>query len=114
MLDRHNLKRQQCDHCTQSILGKDVRTPNMLFNAVVKGIMLTDFKRALLLERPCRPLAQLVPNKRRRRPEARDSVTRAGKQRNSRQVHVEHTQKPETMRTALGKQFASQRRQTAV
>ncbi|KAL3292594.1 Protein kinase-like domain protein [Colletotrichum asianum] len=97
-----------------SILSKDVRTPNMLSNAVVKGIILTDFERALLLERPWRPLAQPVPNRCRRRPEARDSVCKAIKQRNSRQVHLEYTQKPETMGSALKKQFSSQRRQTAV
>lgn len=87
MLDRHNLKGRH-GRRMQSIFGKDVRTPNMLFNAVVKGIMLTDFERALLLERLWRPLAQLVPNRRIRRTEARESVGKAGKQRKSRQVHT--------------------------
>lgn len=96
MLDGYSLKGRQCGHRMQSILGKDVRTPNILFNAVVKGNILMDFERALLLERPCRPLAQLVPNRRRRRPEERESVSRAGKQSNSRQIHLQHTQYTET------------------
>jgi serine/threonine protein kinase len=57
----------------QGVVHKDVRTANMLFNAEVNGVMMIDFERALLLEPPRRPLAQLVPNKRRWKPETVDS-----------------------------------------
>jgi hypothetical protein len=50
----------------QGVVHKDVRTANMLFNAEVNGVMMIDFERALLL------LAQLVPNKRRWKPETGD------------------------------------------
>ncbi|KAH6876846.1 hypothetical protein B0T10DRAFT_610192 [Thelonectria olida] len=53
----------------QGVVHKDVRTANMLFNAEINGVMMIDFERALLLEPPRRPLAQLVPNKRRWKPE---------------------------------------------
>lgn len=56
----------------QGVVHKDVRTANMLFNAEVNGVMMIDFERALLLEPPRRPLGQLVPNKRRRKPETGD------------------------------------------
>jgi hypothetical protein len=56
----------------QGVVHKDVRTANMLFNTEVNGVMMIDFERALLLEPPRRPLAQLVPNKRRWKPETGD------------------------------------------
>ncbi|TLD09833.1 hypothetical protein PspLS_12047 [Pyricularia sp. CBS 133598] len=40
----------------------------MLFNTKVNGVMMIDFERALLLEPPRSPLGQLVPNKRRWKP----------------------------------------------
>ncbi|KAM6508519.1 hypothetical protein FALCPG4_018359 [Fusarium falciforme] len=56
----------------QGVVHKDVRTANMLSNPEVNGVMMIDFERALLLEPPRRPLAQLVPNKRRWKPETVD------------------------------------------
>ncbi|KAJ3455527.1 hypothetical protein MRS44_017009 [Fusarium solani] len=56
----------------QGVVHKDVRTANMLFNPEIHGVMMIDFERALLLEPPRRPLAQLVPNKRRWKPETVD------------------------------------------
>ncbi|KAI6351162.1 hypothetical protein MCOR25_010094 [Pyricularia grisea] len=46
----------------------DVRGANMLFNTEVNGVMMIDFERALLLEPPRSPLGQVVPNKRRWKP----------------------------------------------
>ncbi|KAG8664070.1 uncharacterized protein FPOAC1_014137 [Fusarium poae] len=48
----------------ERVVHKDVRLANMLFNPETGGIMVIDFERALLLNPPRRPLAQLVPNKR--------------------------------------------------
>ncbi|KAH0424815.1 hypothetical protein CcaCcLH18_11313 [Colletotrichum camelliae] len=96
---------------SRGVEHRDIRSPNMLFNVEVKGVMLIDFERALLLERPRRPLAQLVPNKRRRKPVAGDVAGMAGKRRNGGVVHEEYTQETETMRAALREHFSSQRRQ---
>ncbi|WQF90548.1 Putative tyrosine-protein kinase, active [Colletotrichum destructivum] len=63
----------------QGVVHKDVRTANMLFNAEINGVMMIDFERAMLLEPPRRPLAQLVPNKRRWKPEAKYSSKSAQK-----------------------------------
>uniref|UniRef100_A0A0D2YCW3 non-specific serine/threonine protein kinase n=1 Tax=Fusarium oxysporum (strain Fo5176) TaxID=660025 RepID=A0A0D2YCW3_FUSOF len=48
----------------EGVIHKDVRLANMLFNPETNGVMVIDFERALLLNPPRRPLAQLVPNKR--------------------------------------------------
>ncbi|RTE73952.1 hypothetical protein BHE90_011614 [Fusarium euwallaceae] len=56
----------------EGVVHKDVRLPNMLFNSEIKGVMVIDFERALLLEPPQRPLAQLVPRKRARESEGMD------------------------------------------
>ncbi|EXA28898.1 hypothetical protein FOVG_19529 [Fusarium oxysporum f. sp. pisi HDV247] len=48
----------------EGVVHKDVRLANMLFNPETSGVMVIDFERALLLNPPRRPLAQLVPNKR--------------------------------------------------
>ncbi|KAI6506875.1 hypothetical protein MCOR10_011352 [Pyricularia oryzae] len=61
------------------VAHKDVRGANMLFNAETDGVMMIDFERALLLEPPRPPLAQLVPNKRRWKPDMVDSGKPKGK-----------------------------------
>jgi len=48
----------------QGVVHEDVRRPNILRNPETGDVMLIDFERALLLDRPRRPLGQLVPNKR--------------------------------------------------
>ncbi|EXM14013.1 hypothetical protein FOTG_17564 [Fusarium oxysporum f. sp. vasinfectum 25433] len=48
----------------RGVIHNDVRPANMLFNPETKGVMMIDFERALLVELPRRPLAQLAPNKR--------------------------------------------------
>ncbi|KAI1157439.1 hypothetical protein F5B18DRAFT_645050 [Nemania serpens] len=48
----------------QGVVHKDVRRPNILRNPETGDVMLIDFERASLLDRPRRPLGQLVPNKR--------------------------------------------------
>lgn len=45
----------------------------MLFSREVDGVMMIDFERALLVKLPRLPLAQLVPNKRRRDTEVMDA-----------------------------------------
>lgn len=52
------------------VVHKDVRWENMLSNGETNGVMMIDFERALLVKSPCRPLARVGPNKRRRKPEA--------------------------------------------
>ncbi|KAL5866430.1 hypothetical protein ACKVWC_011454 [Pyricularia oryzae] len=61
------------------VAHKDVRGANMLFNAETEGVMMIDFERALLLEPPRPPLAPLVPNKRRWKPDMVDSSKPIGK-----------------------------------
>ncbi|KAI1026501.1 hypothetical protein LB504_013126 [Fusarium proliferatum] len=53
----------------EGVVHKDVLFSNMLFNREVKRVMMIDFERAVLVKPPRLPLAQLVPNKRRRKPE---------------------------------------------
>ncbi|EXL41498.1 hypothetical protein FOCG_16302 [Fusarium oxysporum f. sp. radicis-lycopersici 26381] len=53
----------------EGVVHKDVLFSNMLFNREVKRVMMIDFERAVLVKPPRPPLAQLVPNKRRRKPE---------------------------------------------
>ncbi|KAI1122562.1 hypothetical protein F5Y10DRAFT_71307 [Nemania abortiva] len=48
----------------EGVIHEDVRRPNILRNPETGGVMLIDFERASILERPRRPLGQLVPNKR--------------------------------------------------
>ncbi|KAK7415899.1 hypothetical protein QQZ08_012211 [Neonectria magnoliae] len=48
----------------EGVVHKDVRRENMLFNPETNAVMMIDFERASLLERPRRPLGRLVPNKR--------------------------------------------------
>ena len=48
----------------EGVVHKDVRRPNILRNPETGNVMLIDFERASLLDRPRRPLGQLVPNKR--------------------------------------------------
>lgn len=50
----------------QRVLQNDIRPANMLVNAEIGGVMVIDFERAVLLEPPRQPLAQLIPNKRAR------------------------------------------------
>ncbi|QBZ53308.1 hypothetical protein PoMZ_08984 [Pyricularia oryzae] len=45
----------------------------MLFSAETSGVMIIDFERALLLEPIRPPLAQLMSNKRKRKPDVVDS-----------------------------------------
>ncbi|KAK6829337.1 hypothetical protein PG995_005377 [Apiospora arundinis] len=52
----------------EGVIHRDVRSANMLSNAETNGVMLIDFERSSLLQPPRRPLAQLVPNKRKRGP----------------------------------------------
>ncbi|KAH6889924.1 hypothetical protein B0T10DRAFT_487099 [Thelonectria olida] len=63
----------------QGVIHKDVRWANMLFNAEINGVMMIDFERALVVEPPRRPLAQLVPNKRSWNPETIDCSKSAEK-----------------------------------
>ncbi|KAK8000488.1 hypothetical protein PG990_013088 [Apiospora arundinis] len=48
------------------VVHRDVRWANMLVNPETNGVVLIDFERASLLQPPRPPLAQLVPNKRKR------------------------------------------------
>ncbi|RSL78243.1 hypothetical protein CEP52_017648 [Fusarium oligoseptatum] len=74
----------------QGVVHKDVRAANMLFNPETNGVMIIDFERALLLlEPPRRPLAQLVPNKRRWKPETGDCSKSAEKSSDRGQVSGE-------------------------
>ncbi|KAK2468561.1 hypothetical protein H9L39_19720 [Fusarium oxysporum f. sp. albedinis] len=57
----------------EGVVHKDVRLANMLFNPETSGVMVIDFERALLLNPPRRPLAQLVPNKRAWKSETMDA-----------------------------------------
>ncbi|EMT70370.1 hypothetical protein FOC4_g10000137 [Fusarium odoratissimum] len=57
----------------EGVVHKDVRLANMLFNPEIKGVMVIDFERALLLKPARRPLAQLVPNKRAWKSETMDA-----------------------------------------
>ncbi|KAF4975643.1 hypothetical protein FZEAL_7598 [Fusarium zealandicum] len=57
----------------EGVVHRDVRFANMLFNREVNKVMMIDFERALLVEQPRYPLAQLVPNKGRRGSEGRES-----------------------------------------
>jgi thiamine kinase-like enzyme len=63
----------------EGVIHKDVRLANMLLNREINGVMMIDFERASLLEPPRLPLAQLVPNKRRRKLETMDHKNAAGK-----------------------------------
>jgi hypothetical protein len=57
----------------EGVIHKDVRLANMLFNPETNRVMVIDYERALLLNPPRRPLAQLVPNKRARKSETMDA-----------------------------------------
>ncbi|KAI7908759.1 hypothetical protein M0657_012147 [Pyricularia oryzae] len=61
------------------VAHKDVRGANMLFNTEVNGFMMIDFERALLLGPPRPPLVQVVPNKRRWKPDMVESINSIGK-----------------------------------
>ncbi|CAG9946282.1 unnamed protein product [Clonostachys rosea f. rosea IK726] len=63
----------------EGVIHKDVRLANMLLNREINGVMMIDFERASLLEPPRLPLAQLVPNKRRRKLETMNHKNAAGK-----------------------------------
>ncbi|KAL6881297.1 hypothetical protein J3F83DRAFT_758209 [Trichoderma novae-zelandiae] len=54
----------------RGVIHKDVRLPNLLFNPEINSPIVIDFERAVLLEPPRSPLVQVVPNKRKRKPEA--------------------------------------------
>ncbi|KAK8038419.1 hypothetical protein PG994_015186 [Apiospora phragmitis] len=54
------------------VIHHDVRQANLLFNPDTNGVMLIDFERASLLQLSRRPLAQLVPNKRKHTPSKLD------------------------------------------
>ncbi|RYC57812.1 hypothetical protein CHU98_g8404 [Xylaria longipes] len=58
------LSRALCSVHQEGVVHKDVRRPNILRNPETGDVMLIDFERASLLDRPRRPLGQLVPNKR--------------------------------------------------
>ncbi|KAH6952363.1 hypothetical protein BKA56DRAFT_505235, partial [Ilyonectria sp. MPI-CAGE-AT-0026] len=62
----------------QGVVQKDARKANMLLNVEINGFMI-DIERAMLLEPPRRPLAQLVSNKRRWKPETIDCSESAEK-----------------------------------
>ncbi|KAK2134255.1 hypothetical protein NOF04DRAFT_1367413 [Fusarium oxysporum II5] len=62
----------------EGVVHKDVRLANMLFNPEIKGVMVIDFERALLLKPARRPLAQLVPNKRAWKSETMDAKKATG------------------------------------
>ncbi|KAJ6438070.1 putative HTH-type transcriptional regulator YdfL [Purpureocillium lavendulum] len=49
----------------EGVVHRDVRSANMLVNSETNGVMMIDFERAKLVEQARRPLAHLVPNKRR-------------------------------------------------
>lgn len=51
----------------------------MLFNTEVNGFIIIDFERALLLGPPRPPLVQVVPNKRRWKPDMVESINSIGK-----------------------------------
>ncbi|KAM4065844.1 kinase [Hirsutella rhossiliensis] len=53
------------------VVHQDVRVANMLSNAETNGVMIIDFERASIR----RPLAQVVPSKRNRKPESTDANT---------------------------------------
>ncbi|UNI16689.1 hypothetical protein JDV02_003103 [Purpureocillium takamizusanense] len=49
----------------EGVVHRDVRSANMLVNRETNSVMMIDFERAKLVEQPRRPLAPVVPNKRR-------------------------------------------------
>ncbi|KAF4467396.1 hypothetical protein FALBO_5729, partial [Fusarium albosuccineum] len=63
----------------EGVIHKDVRLANMLVNREINGVMMIDFERASLLEPPRLPLVQLIPNKRRWKPESIDCQKAANK-----------------------------------
>ncbi|KAI1153778.1 hypothetical protein F4825DRAFT_414054 [Nemania diffusa] len=62
----------------EGVVHEDVRRPNILRNPETGGVMLIDFERAALLDRPRHPLGQLVPNKRARSQEIVNGKSRTG------------------------------------
>ena len=86
----------------QGVIHKDVRRANMLFNAEINGVMMIDFERALLLEPPRRPLAQLVPNKRRWKPETMDCSKLAEKSGDRGQVSQAFSEDIGMLKTVFG------------
>ncbi|KAJ4307972.1 hypothetical protein N0V84_012377 [Fusarium piperis] len=58
----------------EGVVHQDVRSENMLLNPEANSIMMIDFERATLLERPRRPVGQLVPNKRAWEQNGKDDV----------------------------------------
>ncbi|KAJ2891106.1 uncharacterized protein MKZ38_000915 [Zalerion maritima] len=56
----------------------DVRKPNALWCQETGRVMMVDFERAVLMDPPRRPLAQVVPNKRARTPDGMDFCKAAG------------------------------------
>ncbi|TPX10714.1 uncharacterized protein E0L32_008283 [Thyridium curvatum] len=56
---------------------KDIRRPNMLFNAEINGVLIIDFERSLLLSQRMLRWLQAVPNKRKREVEKSDHRGRA-------------------------------------
>jgi serine/threonine protein kinase len=70
----------------KGVIYRDVLFVNILFNWELKRVIMIDFERASLVE-PRRPLlAQLVPNKRRQRPEERECKNVATLSCNTRQA----------------------------
>ncbi|EXL39751.1 hypothetical protein FOCG_17662 [Fusarium oxysporum f. sp. radicis-lycopersici 26381] len=51
----------------RGVIHKDIRAANILYDPRTDNVLLIDFERAALLDKPRHPLAPLVPNKRKSR-----------------------------------------------
>ncbi|EGU87126.1 hypothetical protein FOXB_02353, partial [Fusarium oxysporum f. sp. conglutinans Fo5176] len=51
----------------RGVIHKDIRAANILYDPRTDNVLLIDFERAVLLDKPRHPLAPLVPNKRKSR-----------------------------------------------
>ncbi|KAK6818956.1 uncharacterized protein PG998_014272 [Apiospora kogelbergensis] len=73
----------------------------MLSNAETNGVMLIDFERSSLLQPPRRPLAQLVPNKRKRGPGNKYLGKAARKPQNGRDEGMAFAEETSRMRSVF-------------
>ncbi|EXA29644.1 hypothetical protein FOVG_18888 [Fusarium oxysporum f. sp. pisi HDV247] len=62
----------------RGVIHKDIRAANILYDPRTDNVLLIDFERAVLLDKPRHPLAPLVPNKRKSRSGASQDTKVAG------------------------------------
>ena len=85
----------------EGVIHRDMRWANMLFNPETNGVMMIDFERSSLLQPPRPPLAQLVPNKRKRGPGRTNLGKTAHKQENGRDKDRRFAEDISRMRSAF-------------